>query len=67
MTNIELVLETIYNLGEVNDALYYFCRNDILSASETLFLLSMLKNTIDYKNEIENNLNKKLNRKTESI
>ena len=67
MTNTELFVELIDKLRSVNDTLYYLARQNVLTISETLAILNLLKVTETNKNIVKDNLEKNLNRTVEEL
>ncbi|MFH2031478.1 MAG: hypothetical protein ABIJ40_12830 [Bacteroidota bacterium] len=67
MTNKELLSDLLDRIREVNDTLYYLARNNILTMSETLATLNLLKVTETNKNIVKDNLEKNLDRTVEEL
>ena len=67
MTNKELFSELINKLREVNDTLYYLTRQNVLTISETLAILNLLKVTETNKKIIKDNFEKNLDRTVEEL
>lgn len=67
MTNTELFQELIDKIRQVNDTLYYLARQNVLTMSETLTTLNLLKVTETNKKIIKDNLEKGLNRTIEEL
>ena len=67
MTNKELFADLLDRIREINDTLYYLARQNVLTMSETLAILNLLKVTETNKNIVKNNLEKNLNRTVEEL
>ena len=67
ITNKELFLELLDKIRSVNDTLYYLAQRNVLTMSETLTTLNLLKVTDTNRDIVKDNLEKDLNRTIEEL
>ena len=67
ITNKELFLKLLDKIRSINDTLYYLAQCNVLTMSETLAILNLLKVTETNKKIIKDNFEKNLDRTVEEL